>query len=89
MHENTRALHKLLGSPDKLSFNLFSYYPPIMKIIEAQSAVLSNYEVYKNLVEQKEKYKKIKRRGPPNLETVVREVRARLHNFTLQHTNLA
>ncbi|KPM39307.1 hypothetical protein AK830_g7247 [Neonectria ditissima] len=45
-----------------------------MKVIEAQSAVLSNYEVYKHLTEQRDRYKKAKRRGPPNLETVVREL---------------
>lgn len=38
-----------------------------MKILEAQSAVLSNFEVWQHLSEKK-------RRGPPNLETVVREV---------------
>lgn len=46
-----------------------------MKILEAQSAVLTNYEVYEHLTEQRERYKSAKRRGPPNLETVVREVR--------------
>lgn len=45
-----------------------------MKIIESQSAVLSNFEVYQHLTEQRNRYKKAKRRGPPNLETVVREV---------------
>ncbi|CEJ79887.1 hypothetical protein VHEMI00102 [[Torrubiella] hemipterigena] len=45
-----------------------------MKITEAQSAVLSNYEVYQHLVDQRDQYKKIKRRGPPNLETVVSEL---------------
>ncbi|KAK7418086.1 hypothetical protein QQZ08_011373 [Neonectria magnoliae] len=45
-----------------------------MKVVEAQSAVLSNYEVYKHLSEQRDSYKKTKRRGPPNLETVVREL---------------
>ncbi|KAL5612089.1 hypothetical protein BROUX41_000363 [Berkeleyomyces rouxiae] len=38
-----------------------------MKVLEAQSAVLSNYEVWKHLSEKT-------RRGPPNLETVVREL---------------
>ncbi|KKA27832.1 hypothetical protein TD95_003904 [Thielaviopsis punctulata] len=38
-----------------------------MKILEAQSAVLSNFEVWQHLSEKK-------RRGPPNLETVVREL---------------
>lgn len=45
-----------------------------MKIVEAQSAVLSNYEVLQHLVDQRARYKQKKRRGPPNLETVVREV---------------
>ncbi|KOS21838.1 DNA-directed RNA polymerase III subunit rpc9 [Escovopsis weberi] len=45
-----------------------------MKILEAQSAVLTNYEVLQHLVQQKERYKQAKRRGPPNLETVVREL---------------
>lgn len=46
-----------------------------MKVIEAQAAVLTNYEVLQHLTQQKERYKQRKRRGPPNLETVVREVR--------------
>ncbi|KAJ4125472.1 hypothetical protein NW768_009091 [Fusarium equiseti] len=45
-----------------------------MKILEAQSAVLTNYEVYQHVTEQRERYKNGKRRGPPNLETVVREL---------------
>lgn len=45
-----------------------------MKIIEAQAAVLSNFEVYQHVADQTASYKKIKRRGPPNLETVAREV---------------
>lgn len=45
-----------------------------MKILESQSAVLSNYEVYEHLSDQRDRYKQNKRRGPPNLETVVREV---------------
>ncbi|KAF4967775.1 hypothetical protein FZEAL_10491 [Fusarium zealandicum] len=45
-----------------------------MKVIESQAAVLSNYEVYEHLVQQRDRYKKAKRRGPPNLETVVREL---------------
>lgn len=46
-----------------------------MKVIEAQAAVLTNYEVLQHLSQQKDRYKQRKRRGPPNLETVVREVR--------------
>ncbi|KAM0665151.1 hypothetical protein MY8738_002409 [Beauveria namnaoensis] len=45
-----------------------------MKIIEAQSAVLPNYEVYQHVAAQKDQYKKTKRRGPPNMETVAREL---------------
>lgn len=45
-----------------------------MKVIEAQNAVLTNYEVLQHLSQQKNLYKLRKRRGPPNLETVVREV---------------
>ncbi|KAL6854131.1 RNA polymerase Rpb4 domain-containing protein [Trichoderma novae-zelandiae] len=45
-----------------------------MKVIEAQAAVLTNYEVLQHLTQQKERYKQRKRRGPPNLETVVREL---------------
>lgn len=46
-----------------------------MKILESQSAVLSNYEVYQHLTDQRDRYKQKKHRGPPNLETLVREVR--------------
>ncbi|GJN85064.1 hypothetical protein PLIIFM63780_008628 [Purpureocillium lilacinum] len=45
-----------------------------MKVIESQTAVLSNYEVYQHLVDQRQRYKSKKRRGPPNLENVVQEV---------------
>ncbi|EXU99507.1 RNA polymerase Rpb4 [Metarhizium robertsii] len=45
-----------------------------MKILESQSAVLSNYEVYQHLTDQRDRYKQKKHRGPPNLETVVREM---------------
>lgn len=45
-----------------------------MKVIDAQAAVLTNYEVLEHLTQQKDRYKQRKRRGPPNLETVVREV---------------
>ncbi|KAK5997281.1 DNA-directed RNA polymerase III subunit rpc9-like protein [Cladobotryum mycophilum] len=45
-----------------------------MKVIEAQSAVLTNYEVLQHLSQQKDRYKQKKRRGPPNMETVVREL---------------
>lgn len=47
-----------------------------MKIIDAQSATLTNYEVYAHLVEQRARYAKkgVKGRRPGNLETVVKEV---------------
>lgn len=55
-----------------------AYITTTMKVVEAQAAVLSNYEVLQHLTQQKDRYKQRKRRGPPNLETVVREVRCRL-----------
>lgn len=50
-----------------------------MKILEAQSAQLTNYEVYKHLIEQKERHAKLQKlekkgRRPGNLETIVKEV---------------
>jgi hypothetical protein len=47
-----------------------------MKIREAQSATLTNYEVYTHLTEQRARYAKkgMKGRRPGNLETVVKEV---------------
>lgn len=46
-----------------------------MKILEAQSAVLTNYEVYQHLTERKFGQKKRgERRGPGNLEALAREV---------------
>lgn len=48
-----------------------------MKIIESESAQLTNYEVFVHLTDQKERYNKLGRekgRRPGNLETVVREV---------------
>lgn len=49
-----------------------------MKILEAQNAILTNYEVYSHLADQRERYVQSKRKGPPNYETVVREVRLSL-----------
>lgn len=46
-----------------------------MKVLEAQSAVLSNYEVQQHLKEQRTRYRKKQHRGPSNLENVVKEVR--------------
>jgi hypothetical protein len=47
-----------------------------MKILEAQSATLTNYEVYTHLTVQRARYAKkgMKGRRPGNLETVVKEV---------------
>jgi hypothetical protein len=45
-----------------------------MKVLEAQSGILTNYEVFKHAVEQRDRYKLKKRRGPPNLETVIKEL---------------
>ena len=49
-----------------------------MKILEAQNALLSNYEVYEFLAERQERLakqqKQNRRRGPGNLETLIREV---------------
>ncbi|KAF4125851.1 RNA polymerase Rpb4 [Geosmithia morbida] len=46
-----------------------------MKVLEAQSAVLSNFEVYQHVVDLKKRNKQARRRGPPNYETVVKELR--------------
>jgi formate dehydrogenase maturation protein FdhE len=55
---------------------LWSYLAIKMKILEAQSATLTNYEVYTHLVEQRARYakKEMQGRRPGNLETVVKEV---------------
>ncbi|KAI5863516.1 HRDC-like protein [Durotheca rogersii] len=45
-----------------------------MKVLEAQSAVLTNVEVYEFLSNQAKQYQEQKRRGPGNLETLRREV---------------
>lgn len=53
-----------------------------MKILEAQTAVLTNYEVYKHLSEKKLGQKRRgERRGPGNLETLAKEVRYPMTNF--------
>jgi hypothetical protein len=52
-------------------------YRAIMKILEAQSAMLTNYDVYKHLAEQKARHAKIPIRigaRPGNLQTVTKEV---------------
>jgi hypothetical protein len=45
-----------------------------MKILESQSAILSNYEVYQHLTDRERMLKEKKRRGPGNLATLVKEV---------------
>lgn len=48
-----------------------------MKILEAQNATLSNYEVYTFLQEQRTRYQKTKQQGhyrPGNLMTLMKEV---------------
>lgn len=46
-----------------------------MKVMEAQSATLTNYEVYNHLMEQEIKHKgQKKRKLPGNLATVTKEV---------------
>ncbi|KAI1780956.1 RNA polymerase II [Hypoxylon cercidicola] len=45
-----------------------------MKILEAQSAVLTNVEVYTFLSDQEKLYQKENRKGPANLETLRKEV---------------
>ncbi|KAG8160353.1 hypothetical protein KVR01_009889 [Diaporthe batatas] len=47
-----------------------------MKILEAQSAILSNFEVYQHLLneQQKAKLPDRKRQVPRNLQTVIKEV---------------
>lgn len=45
-----------------------------MKILEAQSAVLTNVEVYTFLSDQEKQYEKENRKGPANLETLRKEV---------------
>jgi hypothetical protein len=53
-----------------------------MKILESQSATLTNYEVFQHLQEQRARYHKpgVKGRRPGNLETVVREVGSRFYS---------
>lgn len=46
-----------------------------MKILEAQSAVMTNVEVYAFLSNQAKQYEEQKRKGPANLETLRKEVR--------------
>ena len=46
-----------------------------MKILEAQNALLTNYEVYQHILKTQERAKKHKRRLPGNLATLLTEVR--------------
>jgi hypothetical protein len=60
-----------------------------MKILESQSAVLSNYEVLEHLNDQRKRYKQARRRGGGNLENVVKEVGSHLlsvHSPRLPYT---
>lgn len=50
-----------------------------MKILESQSAVLTNLEVYQFLSAQAQQYQEKNRRGPANLETVRKEVSRESH----------
>ncbi|KAK8039926.1 hypothetical protein PG993_008337 [Apiospora rasikravindrae] len=45
-----------------------------MKVLESQSALLTNHEVYTFLQNQAREYQEQKRRGPGNLETLRREL---------------
>jgi hypothetical protein len=47
-----------------------------MKILESQSATLTNYEVYQHLKDQRIRYSTtgLKGKRPGNLETIVKEV---------------
>lgn len=58
-----------------------------MKILEAQSAVLTNYEVYQHLNERKlgqKKRERGERRGPGNLEALAREVSLTSYQLYMQ-----
>jgi hypothetical protein len=46
-----------------------------MKIVEAQNALLSNYEVYQHIIDQRKQNKKQNRRVPANAHHVMNEVR--------------
>lgn len=48
-----------------------------MKILESQSAIMTNFEVYQHLLneQQKAKLPDRKRQVPRNLQTVIKEVR--------------
>lgn len=48
-----------------------------MKVLESQSATLTNFEVYQHLLneQQKAKLPDRKRQVPRNLQTVIKEVR--------------
>jgi hypothetical protein len=73
----------LFGRVDIISKKFLFPSAVIMKILEAQSAVLTNYEVYSHLVQQEERYGRKKKnwkgrkhsdRRPGNLATLSIEV---------------
>lgn len=45
-----------------------------MKILEAHNAVLSNYEVYQHIVDQRKRNKAQNRRVPANVHQIMTEV---------------
>jgi hypothetical protein len=65
------------GRLNIISKNLLSRAPSpipvIMKILESQSAVLTNYEVYNHLVEQEERYERRKKERFARLKEKERE----------------
>merc|ERR1711977_162678 len=88
-HQIPRSTHFLTGTTNCTCLSLIGpqqtigncYHTTIMKILEAQSATLTNYEVYTHLTEQRSRYAKkgIKGRRPGNLETVVKELLEYFH----------
>ena len=48
-----------------------------MKIVESQSALLSNFEVYQHIADQRKRNKTQNRRVPANAHHVMNEVRPR------------
>jgi len=57
-----------------------------MKILESQNALLSNYEVYQHLVDQKKRNKAQKRKPPVNYITITNDV---VHYLTMKPGPLA
>ena len=54
-----------------------------MKIVESQSALLSNFEVYQHIADQRKRNKTQNRRVPANAHHVMNEVRPRPHLPTI------